>query len=65
MSASADRAEEGRRVLCVGAAHWDVIGRTPRPLPPGADVPGRVTRQPGGVARNIAEALARAGGGRR
>ena len=44
--------------LCVGAAHWDVVGRTAAALPPGADVPGRVTRQPGGVAQNVARALA-------
>ena len=47
--------------LCAGAAHWDVIGRTAPPLPPGADVPGRVTRRPGGVAQNIARALAALG----
>jgi pseudouridine kinase len=47
--------------LCAGAAHWDLIGRTDRPLPPGADVPGRVTRRPGGVAQNVARALAALG----
>jgi hypothetical protein len=47
--------------LCAGAAHWDIIGRTRHALPYGADVPGRVTRQPGGVAQNIARALARLG----
>ncbi|HET9067499.1 MAG TPA: PfkB family carbohydrate kinase [Amaricoccus sp.] len=47
--------------LCAGAAHWDIIGRTGLPLPPGADVPGRVTRRPGGVAQNIARALAALG----
>jgi sugar/nucleoside kinase (ribokinase family) len=46
---------------CVGAAHWDLIGRTRAPLPPGADVPGTVTRQPGGVAQNVARALAALG----
>ena len=51
----------GAQFLCVGAAHWDVIGRTAAPLPPGADVPGRVARQPGGVARNVARALAASG----
>ena len=45
-------------ILCAGAAHWDVIGRTAAPLPHGADVPGRVERRPGGVALNIALALA-------
>jgi sugar/nucleoside kinase (ribokinase family) len=47
--------------LCVGAAHWDVVGRTAHPLPPGADVPGRVARRPGGVAQNVARALAALG----
>ena len=47
--------------LCIGAAHWDVVGRTAAALPPGADVPGRVTGQPGGVAQNIARALAALG----
>jgi pseudouridine kinase len=44
--------------VCVGAAHWDIIGRTAEPLPPGADVPGRIVRRPGGVALNVALALA-------
>ena len=45
-------------VLCAGAAHWDIIGRTAVALPHGADVPGRISRRPGGVALNIALALA-------
>ena len=61
MDAAPGPGEEGRRVLCIGAAHWDIVGRTARPLLPGGDVPGRVTRQPGGVSRNIAHALARHG----
>jgi sugar/nucleoside kinase (ribokinase family) len=44
--------------LCVGAAHWDLIGRTGSALTAGADVPGRIWRQPGGVALNVARALA-------
>lgn len=48
-------------ILCIGAALWDVIGRTTRTMPPGADMPGRMTRHPGGVALNIALALARQG----
>ena len=51
----------GPPFLCVGAAHWDIIARTAAPLPPGADVPGRVSRQPGGVAQNVARALAALG----
>ncbi len=48
-------------ILCAGAAHWDVIGRSRRPLAPGADAPGRVTRRPGGVALNVASAFAAGG----
>ncbi|WP_343078984.1 PfkB family carbohydrate kinase [Ostreiculturibacter nitratireducens] len=48
-------------IICVGAAHWDVIGRATEVMRPGADVPGRITRSPGGVALNVAVALARFG----
>jgi len=44
-------------ILCVGAAHWDVIGRSRLPLSPGMDAPGSARRRPGGVALNIALAL--------
>lgn len=48
-------------ILCVGSVLWDLIGRTPLPMPPGADRPGRIVRIPGGVAMNIAMALRRFG----
>jgi len=48
-------------LLCIGSVLWDVIGRAPRPMHAGADVPGQITRLPGGVAMNIAMALARHG----
>lgn len=48
-------------VLCIGSVLWDIIGRTPARLDPGADVPGRIVRLPGGVALNIAMTLARLG----
>ncbi|TGN48885.1 kinase, partial [Paracoccus liaowanqingii] len=48
-------------VLCIGAMLWDVIGRAPRRMAPGADVPGRIRHLPGGVALNVAVALARWG----
>ena len=48
-------------ILCIGSVLWDVIGRTPAAMPPGADVPGRIARTPGGVALNIAITLARLG----
>lgn len=49
------------RVLAIGAAFWDVIGRAARPVTPGDDLPGTILRKPGGVAVNIARALARQG----
>ncbi|ABN76544.1 PfkB family carbohydrate kinase [Cereibacter sphaeroides] len=48
-------------ILCIGAVQWDLIGHTADPMPAGADLPGRVSRMPGGVAFNIAQALAREG----
>lgn len=48
-------------ILCLGAMLWDLIGRSPARLVPGDDVPGRITQQPGGVALNVALALARQG----
>jgi pseudouridine kinase len=48
-------------IVCVGAAHWDVIARADGPVTAGADVPGHVERRPGGVALNVAVALARTG----
>lgn len=48
-------------VLCIGSVLWDVIGRSASVMRQGSDVPGRITRIPGGVAMNIALALARSG----
>jgi sugar/nucleoside kinase (ribokinase family) len=48
-------------ILCIGAVLWDVIGRSASPMRIGSDVPGRITRLPGGVAMNIAMTLRRAG----
>lgn len=48
-------------ILCIGSVLWDVIGRAAAPMRLGADVPGRITRIPGGVAFNIAMTLARQG----
>jgi sugar/nucleoside kinase (ribokinase family) len=44
-------------ILCIGAVLWDIIGRIETPISAGTDLPGRVTRLPGGVAFNIAAAL--------
>ncbi|SDX41157.1 PfkB family carbohydrate kinase [Roseicitreum antarcticum] len=48
-------------ILCIGAVLWDVLGRAPTLMQAGDDVPGRITRAPGGVALNIAATLAREG----
>ena len=46
-------------ILCIGSVLWDIIGRSPAAMRVGSDVPGRITRLPGGVAMNIAMTLAR------
>jgi len=48
-------------ILCIGSVLWDVIGRAHLPMRLGNDVPGRITRGPGGVAMNIAMGLERFG----
>ena len=48
-------------ILCIGSVLWDVIGRSDRAMRQGSDVPGRITRLPGGVALNIAMIAVRFG----
>ncbi len=48
-------------ILCIGSALWDTIGHAGVHIHLGADVPGRITRRPGGVALNIASMLVRLG----
>ncbi|WP_300030052.1 PfkB family carbohydrate kinase [uncultured Roseobacter sp.] len=48
-------------ILCIGSVLWDVIGRSASVMRQGSDVPGRITRLPGGVAMNIAMTLTRFG----
>ncbi|MEM9798445.1 MAG: PfkB family carbohydrate kinase [Pseudomonadota bacterium] len=43
-------------ILCIGSVLWDIIGRSNAHMNVGSDVPGRITRLPGGVALNIAMA---------
>ncbi|MDJ1017989.1 MAG: PfkB family carbohydrate kinase [Paracoccaceae bacterium] len=50
---------EKRETLCIGSVLWDVIGRSRAVMRVGSDVPGRITRLPGGVALNIAMTLRR------
>ncbi|MGR3501363.1 PfkB family carbohydrate kinase [Pseudaestuariivita sp.] len=47
--------------LCIGSVLWDIIGRSASHMGAGSDVPGRITRIPGGVALNIAMTLRRFG----
>ena len=48
-------------VLAIGAANMDIAASTPHALAPGDSTPGRIRHAPGGVARNMAENLARLG----
>ncbi|MFD1911959.1 PfkB family carbohydrate kinase [Halodurantibacterium flavum] len=48
-------------ILCIGSVLWDIIGRSAATMRLGSDVPGRITRLPGGVAMNIAMTLRRFG----
>ncbi|MCF8486982.1 MAG: kinase [Rhodobacteraceae bacterium] len=48
-------------ILCIGSVLWDIIGRSAASMRVGSDVPGRITRLPGGVAMNIAMTLSRFG----
>ncbi len=48
-------------IICIGAVLWDIIGRATAHMRVGSDVPGRISRLPGGVAMNIAMTLCRFG----
>jgi pseudouridine kinase len=48
-------------LLAIGSAALDIKARLSRAPLPTTDVPGQITLKPGGVARNIAENLARLG----
>lgn len=50
-----------RPLLVVGGCHQDVLGRSSAAYEPATSCPGIVTRRPGGVARNVAVLLGRAG----
>ena len=50
-----------KQIICIGSVLWDVIGRSASHMRQGSDVPGRITRVPGGVAFNIAVTLKRFG----
>lgn len=48
-------------IVCIGSVLWDIIGRSPHGMTHGADMPGRISRVPGGVAMNIAMTLRKFG----
>jgi len=50
-----------RFVVAVGAANMDITGNSPHALAAHDSTPGRIRCAPGGVARNVAENLARLG----
>lgn len=51
--------KEHGHVLVIGAANLDIKGRPDMPVERGSSTPGTIRRSLGGVARNIAENLAR------
>jgi len=53
--------EKNPKILCIGSMLWDVIGRSSIAMQVGSDVPGHITRLPGGVAMNIAMTLQKFG----
>ncbi|MDF1728263.1 MAG: PfkB family carbohydrate kinase [Sulfitobacter sp.] len=61
MAGQATKPADSPSILCIGSVLWDVIGRAETPMRQGSDMPGRITRLPGGVALNIGMALARFG----
>jgi len=62
MSTQSDHDREtAPEMLCIGSVLWDVIGRSASHMRLGSDLPGRITRTPGGVAMNIAMTLHRFG----
>lgn len=61
MKESFSSMDSGQPVLVLGAAGMDVVGRLESDLKPAASNPARIRRSYGGVARNVAENLARLG----
>lgn len=46
-------------IKCFGAVHWDIIVHAAQPIVPETSTPARMVHKPGGVATNVARALAR------
>lgn len=47
--------------IAIGSVLWDIIAAASQPMVPGSDIAGRIRRQPGGVALNIALELSHQG----
>lgn len=58
-----DRALHRCRIVAIGAANMDIAGTTDQAIAQGDSIPGRIRCSAGGVARNVAENLARLGVG--
>jgi pseudouridine kinase len=52
---------DARFVLALGGANMDIVASTDLQVVPGDSTPGHISSSPGGVARNVAENLARLG----
>lgn len=50
--------ENSNPVICIGSALWDTVAKTQTPMEIGQDIPGEIRQRPGGVALNVAFALA-------
>lgn len=50
-----------RRVLCIGAIHWDSLAHARQAIVADTSTPAAIEQKPGGVATNVARALARLG----
>ncbi|WP_417670935.1 PfkB family carbohydrate kinase [Roseibium sp.] len=48
-------------MICFGAVHWDVIAHATRTIERETSTPAQLVQKPGGVATNVARALARLG----
>jgi pseudouridine kinase len=61
LTATRPAAARGGPVVAIGGCNVDIAGRAEAPARPGDSTPGGVRQSAGGVARNIAENLARLG----
>lgn len=50
-----------RPIACIGALHWDMVAHAQMDIRPDTSTPAHLSQGPGGVAANVARALARLG----